>query len=365
MGLDQEAIKKRFSQLELDINNMNRMIDDNLQIGENGEEVDKSENEELGESQEWQEFPRAFSQLTGEAAQEFVSRAGTPEAEEEGKDKAEEKEKQSEEAHETPVERVVEMSKREVMESVKPVEPVEPVERVEEIKKVEKVTVAENKEQINVQNKVVEKVKVAQSGELSRKQEKVEQREITVQAGTHPADTSDQATDTSEDFTAGNVTTAISSNSSFSSPAEPAAPIFLPKNTQQTTTLRRPTNPFRVVSVGAPNSDTNGSRKASGTTVIEPRAVETEGSLKLQKRLDYLTKKCLKLRKEIQYLNDMNSQSTLSIEDGRRLTSAIEKLQEYLDTKTKEKYDLGVIVSRQLRRDIDRGDNGQFWIGTK
>ena len=96
MGLDQEAIKKRFSQLELDINNMNRMIDDNLQIGENGEEVDKSENEELGESQEWQESPRAFSQLTGEAAQEFVSRAGTPEAEEEGKDKAEEKEKQSE-----------------------------------------------------------------------------------------------------------------------------------------------------------------------------------------------------------------------------------------------------------------------------
>lgn len=33
--LDQEDVKKRMSQIELDINQMNKMIDENLQLGEN------------------------------------------------------------------------------------------------------------------------------------------------------------------------------------------------------------------------------------------------------------------------------------------------------------------------------------------
>ncbi|XDT31773.1 Hypothetical protein J6889_03088 [Nakaseomyces glabratus] len=61
----------------------------------------------------------------------------------------------------------------------------------------------------------------------------------------------------------------------------------------------------------------------------------------------------------------MNSQGTLSIDDSRKLTRAIAKLQEYLDKKNKERYEVGVLLSRQLRRDINRGENGEFWIGTK
>lgn len=50
-------------------------------------------------------------------------------------------------------------------------------------------------------------------------------------------------------------------------------------------------------------------------------------------------------------------------EDARKINSALEKLQEYLDLKTKERYEIGVLLSRQLRREIDRGENGQFWVG--
>lgn len=364
MVLDQEAIKKRFSQLELDINNMNRMIDDNLQIGETEEEIGTEEAgvspagavEDLDGSAGG-ETSKSFSQMTGEAAQDFIRQAGTPDADagevlEAPKESIQvapplpDVETPEREAESTNVEKVTEISKQEVLEVA------EPAARIE---KREKISI------IEARNEEPERAE--------HEQEHEPEIRAGAAAGGLRADVTDhaidQATDTSEDFTVGNVTTAISSNSSFSSPAEPAAPIFLPKNTSQNTALRRPTNPFRVISVGAAHSETTGHRKTSGDTPAEPRAPEADGPLKLQKRLDYLTKKCLKLRKEIQYLNDMNYQNTLSIEDGRRLSSAIEKLQEYLDTKNKERYDLGILVSRQLRRDIDRGENGQFWIGTK
>lgn len=94
---------------------------------------------------------------------------------------------------------------------------------------------------------------------------------------------------------------------------------------------------------------------------VEP----TSNTAKLERRLDYLTKKCSKLQKEIAYLHDMSNQTTLPIDDKRKLIEAIGKLQEYQDLKTKEKYEIGVQLSRQLRKDIDRGENGQFWVGTK
>ncbi|QLL34566.1 hypothetical protein HG536_0G04280 [Torulaspora globosa] len=260
MGVDQEAIRKRFSQLEMDINNINKMIDDKLQISTERETEDDTV-------------------VAAEAAAATVEQPQT--------------------------------------------------------------SAASGSESIG-------------AGETAPEQQPAKLEES---AADHVID---QTTDTSEDFTAGNVTTGISSNSSLSSPGRPETPIFIPKNgSESTTTLRRPTNPFRVISVGTPHTDAT--RKPSSETT----AADSDSVTKLQKRLDYLTKKCVKLQKEIKYLNDMNHKSTLSIEDGRKLSSAIEKLQEYLDRKTKEKYDLGVLVSRQLRKEIDRGENGQFWIGTK
>ena len=38
MGLDQDKIKKRLSQIEIDINQMNQMIDENLQLVEPAED---------------------------------------------------------------------------------------------------------------------------------------------------------------------------------------------------------------------------------------------------------------------------------------------------------------------------------------
>lgn len=257
MGVDQEAIRKRFSQLEMDINNINKMIDDNLQIGEQETDGD--------------------AVVSPEAPAETVEEPQTPAAS--GSDR---------------------------------------------------------------------------EGDMAPEQQPAEHEDKS--ATDHVID---HSTDTSEDFTAGNVTTGISSASSVSSPGRPETPIFIPKNGAAKAAPRRPTNPFRVVSIGTPHTDA-GARKPSG----EP-ATDSDSISKLQKRLDYLTKKCIKLQKEINYLNDMNRKNTLSIEDKRKLASAIDKLQEYLDRKTKEKYDLGVLVSRQLRKEIDRGENGQFWIGTK
>lgn len=326
MGIDQEAIRKRFSQLEMDINSMNKMIDDNLQIGETGDEEDKKV--EPQDVNNGVVSPKKFSEVTAQAAAEFVNTA-----------------------------------------AAKPVEEPLTVERVGQDlgdnRAVETETVAgpaaaEPVEQPVVANRAPVELTAP----------------IVPETGNTTDHVIDQTTDTSQDFTTGNVTTAISSNSStssFSSPASPAMPIFIPKNNAETnrdpaaptaaarTTLRRPTNPFRVVSVGTAHSEGPHTRKPSD----EPKVTDADSVTKLQKRLDYLTKKCLKLQKEIRYLNDMNYKNTLSIDDGRKLASAIDKLQEYLDRKTKEKYDLGVLVSRQLRKEIDRGENGQFWIGTK
>lgn len=151
--------------------------------------------------------------------------------------------------------------------------------------------------------------------------------------------------------------------------------IFIPKKQNQNSELteqmketlrntRRTTNPFRVISVSSSNSSTNSSRKSSGHD-MGLEQTPSEQLKRYEQRHYYLTTKCGKIQKEIDYLNKMNSQGTLSIDDSRKLTRAIAKLQEYLDKKNKERYEVGVLLSRQLRRDINRGENGEFWIGTK
>ena len=159
-------------------------------------------------------------------------------------------------------------------------------------------------------------------------------------------------------------------------------------------------SPFRVVSVSG-----KGARKTSGGNSLRPTSGVSSGSgetgknvlkerdieaikmrreeeraareqqreeeeerlnlLRLEKKYELLTNKCNKLAKEVRYLTRMLGEGKLSIEDSRKLKVGLERLQEYLDKKTKEKYETGVLLSRQLRRRIDRGENGQFWIGNK
>ena len=159
-------------------------------------------------------------------------------------------------------------------------------------------------------------------------------------------------------------------------------------------------SPFRVVSVSSKGSRKisggNGLRTTSGTSIgsgetgknilkerdieaIKMRREEERAAreqqreeeeerlnlLRLEKKYELLTNKCNKLAKEVRYLTRMLGEGKLSIEDSRKLKVGLERLQEYLDKKTKEKYETGVLLSRQLRRRIDRGENGQFWIGNK
>lgn len=199
-----------------------------------------------------------------------------------------------------------------------------------------------------------------------------------------PFDYSYETFDTAPPHTAGtsqgsndnnsfNMDKSSTSNRSTSDSTDIDDSIFIPKNNSQrpaTTSntpvaSRRPTNPFRVVSVGVVGPDGRTSRKTSAGTFTGYKDPNTDGPAILQKKLDYLTKRCTKLQREIYYLAKMNSSSSLPIEDSRKLSRAISKLQEYLDRKNKEKYEVGVLLSRQLRREIDRGENGQFWIGTK
>lgn len=372
MGLDQEAIKKRFSQIELDINNMNKIIDDNLQINEVEEDIKEppviEESTVKIKRGENAASPKDFSKVTAKAANAFVNNASVAQKEEANKDDKKTEKKVEEDS---------------VPEKYYDTEKLEMRTDIEVLTK-EKMEITESHQLVKEEVKHSLNSKTQVQNELSsglpvvsvpREMEETP-KDSSINLDNHAID---QSTDTSEDFAAVSGAFASSCPSSVSSPAEPITSIFLPKNNSEdqsktnkemfassTTSLRRPTNPFRVVSVGTTGGDGVSSRKSSRETPIDTsKLTDADGVSKSQKRLDYLASKCLKLQKEIKYLRDMNSQNTLSIDDGRRLSNAIDKLQEYLDRKTKEKYELGVLLSRQLRKDIDRGENGQFWIGTK
>ncbi|CCK70806.1 Bni5p KNAG_0F01380 [Huiozyma naganishii CBS 8797] len=171
-------------------------------------------------------------------------------------------------------------------------------------------------------------------------------------------------------------------------PAPPVEKIVLPKHgagteavssgpaaVESPATRRKPTNPFRVVSVTNSSRSSSGAnsrvtsaqsgtpawRHASGGDSVPPDASIT----KLQARHEYLIDKCGKLSKEIAYLRGMEDQGMLELGDAKRLDGALQKLQDYLDAKTKERYDVGVLLSRKLRRQINLGENGEFWISKK
>ena len=145
--------------------------------------------------------------------------------------------------------------------------------------------------------------------------------------------------ETSEDF---------SSPSGRTTPLDSQSKIFIPKkNSKDDNTkvndinsggleqkktayseTRRPTNPFRVISVSNNSNSRGGSRKSSLNKYESPvsspvtSASELGNVTKLEKRHDYLSMKCVKLQKEIDYLNKMNAQGSLSMEDGKRLYRA-------------------------------------------
>lgn len=83
----------------------------------------------------------------------------------------------------------------------------------------------------------------------------------------------------------------------------------------------------------------------------------------LQQSERELSNKTRKLRSEISYLQELIDTASISsnLNELRKLKFAIERLGKFLDQKEKEKYEVGIQLTRMLRKRVDSGDYGEFW----
>ena len=404
--LDQEDVKKRMSQIELDINQMNKMIDENLQLGENDGHDSGTEGVEgaVGEGVDGQAGPVEpvvttaaeetsetkdieHEQVTNEGMAKEVEDASessvqaTEQAQDQQAGTNEETNTFKTESMPEPETQAPEVNDLEMKEpEMKEPETVEPETVEPEMKE----PVIKETDALEPEKKHAEIPPQATTEEQPTRHdewEDVEEEEF------NEIDTSTESNNVIGDtkqvegssvLAAGDLRGNVADNGNLTPVTDiddAESTIFIPKKQNQNSELteqmketlrntRRTTNPFRVISVSSSNSSTNSSRKSSGQD-MGLEQTPSEQLKRYEQRHYYLTTKCGKIQKEIDYLNKMNSQGTLSIDDSRKLTRAIAKLQEYLDKKNKERYEVGVLLSRQLRRDINRGENGEFWIGTK
>lgn len=391
MALDKEDIQKRMSQIEQDIDQMNQMIDENLQISDesvledakaDGTKVkyfnEVAQQEQHDEDNESMEEVHEHEEKQNEELQhEITEGLNISKTVEEKNESSNKKATGMQETYDTESSTIEKKNEDLIVqdESEAIIPDVPSDEEIESgIKYALDSTVSEEEDlYLNSEEPESKHSEIALTD--------TENITIEINASTDTAEDNMNADKESSILTFEEEITRTSS------PIEVNSPIVLPKNNEKDTSaakpitpsLRRTTNPFRVISVGSNSStsiSTSSSRHSSGS--IHSGNIESKrlslGSQqtanlanidKLQKRQEYLTLKCIKLQKEINYLSNMNNQGMLSLEDSRKLTTAIERLQEYLDKKTKEKYEVGVLLSRQLRKGIDRGENGQFWIGNK
>ncbi|SCU96694.1 LAME_0F17106g1_1 [Lachancea meyersii CBS 8951] len=323
--MDQEQLRKRMSQIELEIQEMNSVIDENLQLDDgNGKlpDDDASLDEEMDARKVLREKFLANCERSvegGENGREGGTVAGSVPGARDG------------------------------VETDKTIESVEDATDAHPMESTLRAHASEDSAQ------AVEEVRTTQPVEEARNTHPVEtathSQPVETTTNPHPVETATHShpiKDTSAEHS-----TQLDSSShspSFSPPHSPTLPQPLPRPSHTRTsahphTLRKTSNPspFRVVSVSK-NPDHSQAQK-------------------LQARHDYLTCKCTKLQREIQYLSDLRDRGALTPDDAHKISNALQQLQEYLDRKTKERYEVGVLLSRQLRREIDRGENGQFWVG--
>jgi uncharacterized protein YlxW (UPF0749 family) len=84
----------------------------------------------------------------------------------------------------------------------------------------------------------------------------------------------------------------------------------------------------------------------------------------LQLKLVEINQKISKLNREISYLNNLIDTAAISsdLTELKKLRFAIQRLEEFLDEKQKEKYEIGMVLTRAMRRRIDSGESGEFWV---
>lgn len=404
--LDQEDVKKRMSQIELDINQMNKMIDENLQLGENdghdsgtegvegavSEEVDgqagpvepvvttaaeeTSETKDIEHEQVTNEGMAKEVEDASESSVQATEQAQDQQAGTNEETNTFKTESMPEPETQAPEVNDLEMKEPETVEpeTVEP-ETVEPEMKEPVIKETDALEPEMKHAEIPPQA-TTEKQPARHDEWEDVEEEEFNEIDTSTESNKVIGDT--KQAEGSSVLAAGDLRGNVADNGNLTPVTDiddAESTIFIPKKQNQNSelteqmketlrTTRRTTNPFRVISVSSSNSSTNSSRKSSGQD-MGLEQTPSEQLKRYEQRHYYLTTKCGKIQKEIDYLNKMNSQGTLSIDDSRKLTRAIAKLQEYLDKKNKERYEVGVLLSRQLRRDINRGENGEFWIGTK
>ncbi|SMN19818.1 similar to Saccharomyces cerevisiae YNL166C BNI5 Protein involved in organization of septins at the mother-bud neck [Maudiozyma saulgeensis] len=424
MGLDQEKIKKRLSQIELDIDKMNQMIDDNLQLGTTDDTMQEQVAADSNDDAEDEKIESEVKEVVAEVVKAPVHLDSMYDSQHEGlgepikvKDSKIDEATQTQEeepVNETPLEKVVSAAKSIASAAEEMVDtsidaavgPNEEEEEEEEIANtsLEKVISAaksvgsaaeeminnsldiavdpvENEDTaVNQNDRVLEvnetsvKKIVNSIEEVNNAPETMINETVDTPVDTHVVSQLKPDDDEWEEITEENVETVGKETDTDENTSKIVLPKHTGHNTSSTPTIaddkmieritskRLPSRPFRVISVGSANSSATERNISPIPAGTDPEESTLE---RIEQRYDYLTNKTTKLTKEISYLTGMVSQGNLSIDDSKRLKVALTKLQEYLDRKTKERYETGVLLSRQLRKQIDKGENGQFWVGNK
>ncbi|SCU87232.1 LADA_0E02784g1_1 [Lachancea dasiensis] len=396
--MDQELLRKRMSQIELEIDEMNHVIDENLQLNEEPhEDLETELNNSLANSDE------RSSRL--HSREEFLANyEGKERVTEEG-DRAKHTSAQSDsdaveplahpevqglhvdnelkDSHETKSSKIAEKDSRHQPEeeltydqncAIDPPGDKEASQAdAEELPHVAREPSVDTDNVIQeLNNKEVKATAPQTHSELSLATEPATLNDqhktdrSTVDANKSIVDTA-KSTDESASFTGGlPILSDHESNHEWESRFDPHSNLQTPEvdsKTESTATslpLPKTRNTATPIASGARQTS-----NPSPFRVVSVTSKQSEKSQaqKLNSRHEYLTLKCSKLQREIQYLSDLRDRGAVAPEDSRKINNALVKLQEYLDRKTKERYEIGVLLSRQLRREIDRGENGQFWVG--
>lgn len=377
--MDSDQVKKRMSQIELEISEMNEMIEKNLRMQEGSSDVQDGETDhttgatkgasekEFEDDNDDDDYAE-LRKLTAEQVDEFVQNAITSEGEE--TDHREEKTEepvqyQVKPETEIPITATTTVTAAAVTTDTTTSTTTTGTTTTDTIPATTTATKEDESGEVPPEttskksNPVAESVSVPEPT-LAFKSEPVRRTSQKIDAST--------STDEFEQETKADIITKDNDKSKTypepaSSPASASSTTNKKTSSVVSPTNRSFSNPFRVVHVGSQPSSRNGSRVSSAASNSSTASGSDVNIEQLQKNYNVLSMKCTKLKKEIEYLNKFQQESTLTLEDRRKLIAAIEKLQEYLDKKNRQRYDTGVILSRQIRKTVDMGTNGQFWVG--
>lgn len=341
-----EQVKKQMSQIESEINEMNEVMDKNLNVHETGDEVAQAVAEDVADDDNDEGY-QELRKLTAKQVDQFVQNAIKSDAEDEVPETLS-RGREMAKAGVRPTPPSMEATAAAAAEAAaaKPEPESEPTVQPTLQPAAELTTqpVSEPKAPVPKSNtEATERQTDKQPGHISPVSQK---RVVSAKIEASTSTEEDQAvpsTDKSNTYPAPAATA--------QAPNSPASRTFTPRS-----------NPFRVVHVGSQPNSRNTSRNSSRVSSTSSESSDLNFE-QLQKNYNLLSAKCTKLQKEIDYLNKFQYESTLTLEDRRKLVAAIEKLQEYLDKKNKQRYDTGVVLSRQIRKNVDMGNNGQFWVG--